>query len=110
MDEFLSNDGKSRAIPVFVFYTRDQGYITHFTERSVSAHAEMATILTQIRSEMKLPGNATLATVPEGQRQAFTQEVAARILPRFPAWQKASIREMQKLLSTALKIPEVAGS
>src|SRR5580658_4094002 len=28
MDEFLSNDGKSRAIPVFVFYTRDTRYIT----------------------------------------------------------------------------------
>src|SRR5690348_17246353 len=31
MDEFLSNGGKSRAIPVFVFYTRDTRYITHFT-------------------------------------------------------------------------------
>src|SRR5579871_491681 len=29
MDEFLSNDGKSRAIPVFVFYTADMRYITH---------------------------------------------------------------------------------
>src|SRR5271155_4803114 len=34
MDEFLSNDGKARAIPVFVFYTSDMRYITHFTERS----------------------------------------------------------------------------
>ena len=31
MDEFLSNDGKSRAIPVFVFYTADMQYLTHFT-------------------------------------------------------------------------------
>src|ERR1700735_1059803 len=39
MDEFLSNHGKSRAIPVFVFYTSDTKYITHFTERSASADA-----------------------------------------------------------------------
>lgn len=111
MDEFLSNDGKSRAIPVFVFYTsRDHDYITHFTERSANAHAELAAILTQVKSEMKLPSSATLATVPEGERQAFIQELVARILPRFPEWQKASIREMRKLLSTALKIPDVAAS
>src|SRR6266567_7342304 len=41
MDEFLSNDGKARAIPVFVFYTTETQYITHFTERSASAHAEL---------------------------------------------------------------------
>src|ERR1700758_4045171 len=32
MDEFLSNDRKARAIPVFVFYTKETRYITHFTE------------------------------------------------------------------------------
>ena len=42
MDEFLSNNGKSRAIPVFVFYTAGTKYITHFTERSASAHAGLA--------------------------------------------------------------------
>ena len=50
MDEFLSNDGKSRAIPVFVFYTKDHDYITHFTERSASAHAELAAIYKQRRA------------------------------------------------------------
>ena len=108
MDEFLSNDGKSRAIPVFVFYTRAHDYITHFTERSASAHAELAAILTHLKSEMKLPGSATLATVPDGERHAFIQELVARILPRFPEWQEASIREMRKLLSKALKIPDAA--
>jgi hypothetical protein len=95
---------------VFVFYTRDHGYITHFTERSPSARAALGAILTQVKSEMKLPSSTTLATVPDGERQAFIQEVVARILPRFPEWQKASIREMRKLLSTALKIPDVAAS
>src|SRR5579863_217275 len=38
MDEFLSNEGKSRAIPVFIFYASDMQYITHFTDRSAMAH------------------------------------------------------------------------
>ena len=59
---------------------------------------------------MKLPSSATLATVPEGERQAFIQEVVARILPRFSEWQKASISEMRNLLSTALKIPNLTAS
>jgi hypothetical protein len=50
------------------------------TPERASLKARLATMA----AEMKLPGNATLATVPEGPRQAFTQEVAARILPRFP--------------------------
>ena len=48
MDEFLSNDGKARAIPVFVFYTADMQYITHFTERSATAHRELAEIKDQV--------------------------------------------------------------
>jgi len=43
MDEFLSNNGKSRAIPVFVFYTTDTKYITHFTERSASGLSRLQT-------------------------------------------------------------------
>src|SRR5712691_4861385 len=39
MNEFLSHDGKARAIPVFVFYSSDLQYITHFTERPASAIA-----------------------------------------------------------------------
>ena len=108
MDEFLSNDGKARAIPVFVFYTRDHRYITHFTERSATAHDELAAVLSQIKSEMKLPSDATMAILPDGERQAFIKEVVARIRPRFPEWQKASIQEMRTRLSTALKIPNVA--
>ena len=55
MDEFLSNDGKARAIPVFVFYTADLQYITHFTERAELAHRELAEILDQIKAAMGLP-------------------------------------------------------
>jgi hypothetical protein len=106
MDEFLSNDGKSRAIPVFVFYTRDIRYITHFTERSKGAHAELAAISSEVKSEMSLPPEATFATVPEAVRQPFLRAVIARIKPRFPVWQNESIKEMRALLSAALNLPD----
>src|SRR5208337_4670024 len=79
MDEFLSNDGKSRAIPVFVFYTRDTRYITHFTERSAGAHVELAAIMDQVKAQLNLPPEATFATVPEADKQAFLREVIGRI-------------------------------
>src|ERR1700691_6143341 len=62
MDEFLSNDGKSRAIPVFVFYTADMRYIAHFTERSAGAHRELAEIVDQEKAKMGLPKETTFPT------------------------------------------------
>jgi Thioredoxin len=106
MDEFLSNGGKSRAIPVFVFYTKETRYITHFTERSAGAHAELAATMDQVRSQLNLPEGTTFATVPEASKQGFLREVIARIRPRFPDWQKESIAEMRALLSAALDLPD----
>lgn len=106
MDEFLSNGGKSRAIPVFVFYTTDTRYITHFTERSAGANAELAAIMSEVRSELKLPPDATFGTAPDSQKQVFIREVVKRIAPRFPQWRKESIQEMRALLSTALHLPD----
>ena len=105
MDEFLSNGGKSRAIPVFVFYTKDTRYITRFTERSAGAHAELAAIMDQVRSELHLPPGATFGTVPESEKQTFLREVIKRIAPRFLDWRKESIKEMRALLSATLGIP-----
>ncbi|HXU19053.1 MAG TPA: thioredoxin family protein [Verrucomicrobiae bacterium] len=105
MDEFLSNDGRARAIPVFVFYTSETRYIAHFTERSAGAHAELAAIMDDVKRQLKLPATATFATVPEAEKQAFLREVIAKIRPRFPDWQKESIKEMRALLATALKLP-----
>ena len=93
MDEFLSNNGKARAIPVAVFYTNDLCYVTHFTERPAIAHAELAAAREQIQAKLS----------PETDRQAFIQELLARILPRFPEWQRESLREIRQLLSTALE-------
>lgn len=105
MNEFLLN-GKARAIPVFIFYTKDTRYITHFTERSAGAHKELAAILEQVRSELSLAPGTTFATAPEANKQAFIREVIARITPRFDDWRKESIKEMRALLSTALNIPD----
>ncbi|HTZ98975.1 MAG TPA: thioredoxin family protein [Candidatus Aquilonibacter sp.] len=106
MDEFLSNEGRSRAIPVFIFYTKETRYITHFTERSAGAHAELAAILDQVRTELNLPPGTTFANAPEASKQEFLRDVIARIRPRFPDWRKQSIQEMRALLSTALNIPD----
>jgi len=104
MDEFLLN-GKARAIPVFVFYTKETKYITHFTERSAGAHAELAAIKDQVASQMGLPPGTTFATAPEASKQAFLREVIAKIAPRFPDWRRESIKEMRALLAKALNLP-----
>jgi Thioredoxin len=106
MDEFLSNNGKSRAIPVFVFYTKETRYITHFTERSAGAHAELAAAIDSVRSQLNLPQGTTFATVPEASKQAFLKEVIASIAPRFPDWRKESIKEMRALLASVLNLPD----
>lgn len=105
MDEFLSNDGKARAIPVFVFYTKDTQYITHFTERSASAHAELAAIAGRVKSELGLPQTATISTLQPADQQRFIRELIPKILPRFADWQKDAIREIRQLLSGALNLP-----
>ncbi len=101
MDEFLSNNGKSRAIPVFVFYTDDLQYIGRFVERPASAQAEIDALLEEVKARVRLPKTATFSDLQAPEKK----EVIARILPRFEAWQKDSIREMREMLAEALKIP-----
>jgi len=105
MDEFLSNNGKSRAIPVFVFYTEDLQYITRFTERSASAHAGLAAAMDEAKVQLNLPSNATFGNLPDGDRQALLRELIARIRPHSDQWRKDAIQEIRELLSAALKIP-----
>lgn len=101
MDEFLSNNGKARAIPVFVFYTADLKYITHFTERPATAQAEIDALLDEVKARVNLPNTATFSDLQPPEKK----EVIARILPRFEQWQKDSIREMRQLLAKALSLP-----
>ena len=104
MDEFLSNNGKSRAIPVFVFYTADQQYITHFTERSASAHAGLAAAMDEVKLQLNLSQSATFANLPDAERQVFLRAVIAKIQPFSNQWRKDAIEEIRELLSSALKI------
>jgi thiol-disulfide isomerase/thioredoxin len=104
MDEFLSN-GKSRAIPVFVFYTEDLQYITRFVERSASAHAGLSAAMDEAKAKLNLPATATFGNLPDADRQVFLREVISRIQPHSDEWRKDAIQEIRELLATALKIP-----
>jgi hypothetical protein len=108
MDEFLSNSGKSRAIPVFVFYTAETKYITHFTERSASAHAGLAHAMNQARAKLHLPASASFGNLQDPERQTFLQEVISRIEPQADQWRKDAVKEMRQLLATALHLPDAA--
>ena len=90
MDEFLL-DGRSRAIPVAVFYTDDLRYIAHWIERPQVAHAEIR----RLRAELDaLHPNADMPTM-----KAFFD---TRLPQQYPAWQAESVREIRELLSRAL--------
>lgn len=106
MDEFVSNDGKSRAIPVFVFCTPGMQYITHFTERSASAHAGLEIAKEQAKAKLNLPPSATFGNLQDPQRQAFLEEVITRIQPYSDQWRRDAVKEIRQLLSAALPLPE----
>jgi hypothetical protein len=106
MEEFLSNGGKSRAIPVFVFYTTDLKYITHWTERSASAHAGLAAIMNEAKTKLNLPQSATFANLPDQDRQALLKEVIAHVRPVADQWRRDAIKEIRQLLANALSIPD----
>jgi hypothetical protein len=102
MDEFLLH-GHKRAIPVFAFYTDDLSYLTHFTERSQSAHAELAAIADEVKAHLNFPPDAAFGTLPEAGRQAFLKELIPRLQPRSDQWRKDAIQEMRQLLTTVLR-------
>lgn len=107
MDEFVSNGGKSRAIPVFIFYTGDTKYITHFTERSASAHAGLAVAKQEAKLKLNLPESATFGNLQDPQRQEFLQEVIARIQPFSDQWRRDAVQEIRQLVSGALRLPTI---
>jgi len=108
MDEFVSNEGKSRAIPVFVFYASGMQYITHFTERSASAHAGLEVAKEQAKAKLNLPPSASFGNLQDPQRQQFLEEVISRIQPYSDQWRRDAIKEIRRLLAAALQLPETA--
>ena len=105
MEEFLSNDGKARAIPVFVFYTKDLEYLTHWTERSASAHAGLAVAMNEAKAKLNLPQSATFGTLPDPDRQALLRELITRVRPFVDQWRLDAIKEIRQLLAKALSFP-----
>lgn len=91
MDEFVSNNGKSRAIPVFVFYTDGLEYITHFTERSASAHMGLDRAKQEARGKLHLPTDANFGNLQEPERQKLLEEVIAFIEPFSDQWRKDAV-------------------
>jgi len=106
MDEFVSNKGKSREIPMFVFYTSNMQYMTHFTKRSASAHAGLAVAKEEAKQKLNLPASATFSNLQEPQRQAFLEEVIARIQPYTDQWRRDAVKEIRQLLAAAMQIPD----
>jgi len=106
MDEFVSNSGKSRAIPVFVFYTADTRYIAHFTERSASAHAALAVAMNQAKAKLRLPATASFGNLQDPERQELLKELILRIAPFFDQWRRDAVKEIRQLLSGALDLPD----
>jgi hypothetical protein len=102
MDEFLSNEGKSRAIPIFAFYTGDMQYITHFTERSATAHVELAAAIADAKAQLGLPQSAGFDTLSGSQRQALLSILIPRLEPLTDNWRREAVMEIRQSLSTAL--------
>jgi len=102
MDEFLSNGGKSRAIPVFVFYTADMRYIAHFKERTSSAQAGLAAAMEQARAKLNLPDSTLLEDLPELERQILLRELISIIKPYSDQWRRDTVKEIRRLLSEGL--------
>lgn len=106
MEEFLKEG--ARAIPVFVFYTKDMEYITHWTERSASAHAGLAQAMSEAKMQLNLPASANFSNLEGAQRQALLQEVITRVRPVADQWRRDAIQEICQTLAKALSIADAA--
>ena len=88
MNEFL-NQGKHQSIPVFVFYTRNQRYLAHWTERPVLANEQMHLV------NAIFQGKTAEEALPEYDR--FQQgEVWAN-------WRQETVREIRSLLASVCR-------
>lgn len=84
MAEFKKN-GEFESIPVFVFYTKDHQYITHFIERSKYAEAHI--------------GDMRVGTegMTQEQRQAHNAKFRKE---NWGVWRRATIDELKETLSS----------
>jgi len=88
MNEFL-NQGRHQSIPVFVFYTREQRYLAHWTERPALVNEQMHLV------NAIFQGKTAEEALPEYER--FQQgEVWAN-------WRRETAREIRDLLASACR-------
>ena len=85
MNEFL-HEGKHQSIPVFVFYTRDQRYLAHWTERPALVNEQMDLV------NAIFQGKTAQEALPEYER--FQQGEA------WAGWRRETVREIRELLAT----------
>jgi hypothetical protein len=104
MDEFLYGEAKSRAIPVFAFYNADTQYITHWSERSASAHAGLKLAMDEAKATLGLPADAKMGSLPDDQRQDLLRELIARVEPPPPHWRTDAVKEIREALAKALGV------
>jgi len=88
MNEFL-HEGKHQSIPVFVFYTRNQRYLAHWTERPALVNEQMHLV------NAIFQGKTAEEALPEYDR--FQQgEVWAN-------WRQETVREIWELLTSVCR-------
>jgi hypothetical protein len=88
MNEFL-HQGRHQSIPVFVFYTRNQRYLAHWTERPALANEQMHLV------NAIFQGKTAEEALPEYDR--FQQgEVWAN-------WRQETVREIRGLLTSVCR-------
>ena len=83
MNEFL-NRGEHQSIPVFVFYTDDHRYITHWTERPDKANAELGEMAALAQGKDREEARALYNEFQRGAKWA--------------SWRQATVRELRQLL------------
>lgn len=86
MAEFLK-DGQHESIPTFVFYTRDQRYITHWIERSALANEQQVTVRKMFEGKTREEAQAEYAQFQQGNIWA--------------GWRRATIKELRDLLASS---------
>jgi len=85
MNEFL-NQSKHQSIPVFVFYTRSQRYLAHWTERPALANEQM-----HLMNDI-FQGRTAEEALPEYER--FQQGEV------WSDWRRETVREVRDLLAS----------
>jgi hypothetical protein len=59
----------------------------------------------EAKVKLHLPPSATFGNLPDPERQLFLKEVISAIEPKIDDWRKDAVKEIRKLLSSALKLP-----